>query len=619
MDINKLAIVYVRNSTEYQIDNYSAMDQRSLARLGPQYGFQRVEVREEQGTSAETLTDRPIMRGILEDIAKGVVGAIIVSSFTRLSRDMDDIDGRIIKKTCRDHDAVIVTPEKLYDFSNEADDDLADLQFFFSKIQKRMNLKPMIRGEYTKAKNGGFVGMPLSVGYEYKWTEETTTKGTRFVADLAVKEDEAEIVRYIHDLLPNMLFRQIAVHLNELAAAGERMYFPMKYAHLRKKYNATHRPWRDADIKNIINNDLYVGRLQYAVKARSSFLRGLEPVYIQRQELRILPDEVFERNQKLVELRRRIHPHSQSSPHLFSGLLRCPHCGAVMSGKRQVSKQKTKEVEKLSYSCSRYQQSGPQACKGFWVNEREVINAVLPVLLELIQKNMREHLESASVTDPLHIKMEGELKAELAKINLSMKNLLEAVKQGALSMEQIKEENTELQETKRRLEKRLNDLKDSTRIGDELAAVLQVFDHNLEEVINDLMQNRLRFNTFVRLFFSNIVIHVDRPGMGWRKGKKRGELPVCNSHIIKFALQEKFAAFIQQSGLEIPEALKKAECYSENLSSFQGSPRRRVRIGSDFAFFQTIAGLLGNVTATSKMRDSSDHVLAPIEVGPGIG
>jgi len=51
---------------------------------------------------------------------------------------------------------VIITPEKLYGFTNEADDDLADLQFFFSKIQKRMNLKPMIRGEYTKAKNGGF-------------------------------------------------------------------------------------------------------------------------------------------------------------------------------------------------------------------------------------------------------------------------------------------------------------------------------------------------------------------------------------------------------------------------------------------------------------------------------
>jgi|SRR5581483_9735113 len=107
------------------------------------YGFSNAEVREEQGTSAETITARAVKQGILEDISKGIISAIIVSSFTRLTRDMDDIDGRIIKKTCRDHDCVIITPEKLYDFSNEADDDLADLQFFFSKIQKRMNLKPI--------------------------------------------------------------------------------------------------------------------------------------------------------------------------------------------------------------------------------------------------------------------------------------------------------------------------------------------------------------------------------------------------------------------------------------------------------------------------------------------
>ena len=49
--------------------------------------------------------------------------------------------------------------------------------------------------------------------------------------------------------------------------------------------------------------------------------------------------------------------------------------------------------------------------------------------------------------------MSGEIKAELAKIEQGLKNLLEAVKQGALSMEQVKLENADLQETKWRLEK----------------------------------------------------------------------------------------------------------------------------------------------------------------------
>ena len=122
--------------------------------------------------------------------------------------------------------------------------------------------------------------------------------------------------------------------------------------------------WRDADIKNIIANDLYVGRLQYAVNSKSPYLRGLDPIYTYRSELRIVSDEIFERNQKLLDLRRKIPHQTKSSPHLFSGVLRCPHCSAVMNGKAQTLQLKTKTNVKLSYGCSLYQQSGPRGLQG---------------------------------------------------------------------------------------------------------------------------------------------------------------------------------------------------------------------------------------------------------------
>src|SRR5919202_451733 len=132
MNTSRLAVVYVRVSTEYPVDNYSVRDQRSLASLAGRYGFERVEIREEQGVSAETITARPVMKGILEEISNETIGAIIVASFTRLT---------------------------------------------------------------------------LSLGYKYKWKEETSAKGTRFVADLAIDEEEAQVVRYIHELVPNYLYR----------------------------------------------------------------------------------------------------------------------------------------------------------------------------------------------------------------------------------------------------------------------------------------------------------------------------------------------------------------------------------------------------------------------------
>lgn len=572
MNTNKTAVVYVRVSTEYQIDNFSVQDQRSLESLAARYGFSRVEVREEQGVSAETITARLVMKQLLEDICSEIVGAIIVSSFTRLTRDMDDIDGRIIKKTCRDHDCVIITPEKLYDFSNEADDDLADLQFFFSKIQKRMNLKPMIRGEYVKAKNGGYVGQPLSVGYDHQWKEEVSAKGTRMVADMVINEAEAQVVRYIHDLLPTMLYRQIAVHLNELASQGKGLYFPIKTGKLREKYQSDHRPWRDADIKYILVNDLYIGRQQYAVNSKSPYLRGLDPVYTQREDLRIISDQVFERNQEIIGMRRRVHDRSKRYPHLFSGIMRCPLCGNVMAGRKQFQQMKSFVKERFSYTCSRYNWSGTTECAGYWINERDVLGAVVPVLQDFFGVKLRDHLARAATADPLHVQMESEIKTELAAIDQRMKNLLEAVQQGALSMSQIREQNQELQEAKRRLEKRLDNVRDLSRVGNELKTVLDAFDQHFDTVLADLLSDRLRFNTFIRVFFKEITVQVDRPGFGWRKGKKKGDLPPSNPRIVKFTLDPRFVAYMEQSGIKLPSALKQASDAQPKRSSFQGSP-----------------------------------------------
>ncbi|MCW5852908.1 MAG: recombinase family protein [Anaerolineae bacterium] len=566
MDTNKLAVVYVRVSTKLQIDNYSVQDQRDLTHLAERYGFGRVEVREEQGASAETITARPVMKRLLDEVSQGRIGAIIVASFTRLTRDIDDIDGKIIKKTCRDEDCVIITPEKLYDFSNETDDDLADLQFFFSKIQKRMNLKPMVRGLYTKAKSGGFIGVPLSFGYDFTWREEDGPKGRRFVADLVINEEEAAVVRYIHDTFPTMYYRQLALHLKDLVAQGKMMPFPIKRSSARKNHGADTRGWSYKDIQYIITNDIYLGRLQYAVHVKSAYLRGLDPIYTYRDDLRILPDDVWERNQQLVAVRQRISPQSKASPHLYSGVLRCPNCRGPLSGKNQRTSTRP-EGGYITYQCAAYSLKGPRVCTGYFLPERCVTEVVLPTLTELIQVNLRDYLSEAVKADPLHSALEGEVKTELAKVNQSIKNLIEAVKVGALNLDDVREENAQLQESKERLQRRLANLKDSTRMTDELRAILKVFDTDLDRVLTDLTEDRLRFNTFIRLFFSSITVEADRPGKGWSRGLKphmKGEQANWNPRITQFTLEPKFEAFVQQTGFRLPEALRALQAASDD-------------------------------------------------------
>lgn len=285
----------------------------------------------------------------------------------------------------------------------------------------------------------------------------------------------------------------------------------MKPTTIWPTYNSSFQKFRIDDIRFIIQNDIYIGRLQYAVNSKSTYLRGLDPIYTYRQDLRILTDEVFEANQKLVAMRRKVPRGSKASPHLFSGLLRCPKCGDRMLGKRQVRERSSGTVVEYGYQCNRYNKSGPNACAGYIVYERHVIPVILPMFVELLQRKLREHLQNTSTINPLYTHMAGEIKAELTKVDQGIKNLIEAVKQGAFSIEQIKAENAELQGTKRRLEKRLRDLGDSTGIAGEVSAVMDLFDQDLEMVLSKLMEDRLRFNTLLGVFFAELVIEVDRP------------------------------------------------------------------------------------------------------------
>ncbi len=94
MSSQRIAVIYDRASSLGQKDNFARADAARLFRLAEERGL-RWELRQEI-KSGEEIGNRPVMRGILDHIADGRVAALIVQDFTRLSRDEDGIDGRII-------------------------------------------------------------------------------------------------------------------------------------------------------------------------------------------------------------------------------------------------------------------------------------------------------------------------------------------------------------------------------------------------------------------------------------------------------------------------------------------------------------------------------------------
>ena len=128
---DRIAVIYDRASRQQQADNYSRADAARLSGLAEGMDLPW-ELRREI-KSGESLTNRPVMKQLLEEVEAGMVAAIICQDFSRLSRDEDGIDGRIIRQICRDNECIIVTPERAYNFSMDLDDDLAGHWVFHSQ------------------------------------------------------------------------------------------------------------------------------------------------------------------------------------------------------------------------------------------------------------------------------------------------------------------------------------------------------------------------------------------------------------------------------------------------------------------------------------------------------
>ena len=95
------------------------------------------------------------------------------------------------------------------------------------------------------------------------------------------------------------------------------------------------------------------------------------------------------------------------------------------------------------------------------------------------------------------------------------------------------------------------------QIARNIAARLDSFDEDLEARLTELLEALLRFNRLFRIFFE-LVVQVDRPGSGWKQEIKKGELPVYNPRVVSFALTPHFAAIVDQSQVELPDAHKRA-------------------------------------------------------------
>lgn len=520
----RIAVIYDRASSPGQKGNFARADAARLSRLAEERSL-AWELRQEI-KSGEEITNRPVMRGILDEIADGRIAALLVQDFTRLSRDEDGIDGRIIRQLCRDHGCLIVTPEKVYDFETDADDDLADVQFLIGKWQKRANLRAMTRGLVERARQGLFLPSTAPYGYEVVF-EPNRDDSTRLARRWNINSAEAEVVRLIHQLYETMSVRQIALHLNEhvgLRPIKNRTRQRRSYAHTDHVYRVqeltaarTHRAWTRVDVREVLspdgNAELYAGFVTWGTERKSRHTRGLEPIVNFRPELQIISVEQLNRTKRLLAERANLAPRTVGSAYVFSGLLRCVHCGGAMSG--HSTRQPRSGVRVRKYVCRRYQDAGKAACTGQSLQESTVRRIVQSFMKELFETRLplADYLDDAArLVDggPTESEVRQHLEAELHEVDQSIGRLVTAIADGVLQAGQAKDKNFELLERKERIQHRLVAASKRATLRAEMADAMELVGHNLGDLIADL--DDASFKQLVRLIFSRVSIGGNRRG-----------------------------------------------------------------------------------------------------------
>jgi site-specific DNA recombinase len=399
----RLAVGYVRVSTEEQRDNFSVREQRDIImRRFKEHGYARIEIREEQAVSGENIKDRPVVRGIIEGVKADKIAAIGVSDLSRLSRDKDCTDGLRIREICGEHKARIITRDDNFDCTS-----IHELMIFMMKLagsamQKHWNITHLTRGQKRAAQEGRLFNGPVAFGY--RRTRDTfVNPGNNKVKEksaLEVDLVEADIVRKIFKRVQQEGTAKVARWLNSegllraVKSPNARTRLAIRFPHIYATA-PTVREWRGSDVRYTIRNPLYKGTWQWGRRADSPFFKD-EDVFVSlpMERLRIVSDAVWASANALLDARREAPPRTTTSPYLFSGVLRCALCGGPMKGHRRDSGKRGRV-----YRCA--DRGDGSRCPGAQVSERIARRAVRSRLVALLGGLRIERLLSRAIRDVL--------------------------------------------------------------------------------------------------------------------------------------------------------------------------------------------------------------------------
>ena len=236
---------YLRKSrADLELEKISGLDtlqrHRDIIKNTAKYMNINIDIWYEEIVSGETIDARPKVQEMLLKVEQGVFEGVFVVDVDRLARG-DTADQSRISKAFSISSTKIITPNKIYDPNNEADEEYFEFGLFMSRREYKTINKRLNRGRLSSVNEGKYVGSVCPYGY----TKEKLKgqKGYKLILD----KEESKIVEIIFKLASeNIGSSNIANHLNKIGSKPRKAEV-----------------WVSASIRSILENPVYYGMIKW--------------------------------------------------------------------------------------------------------------------------------------------------------------------------------------------------------------------------------------------------------------------------------------------------------------------------------------------------------------------
>ena len=427
--LGQTAAVYLRKSRMEEgmdTDEVLRRHRQGLEECAQRHGLDILEYYPEV-VSGESLYARPQMLRLLEDVESGRFDAVLCMDLDRLSRGRMKDQG-IILDAFKDSGTLIVTPEKVYDLSDEIDDELAEFKTFISRREYKIINKRLRRGLKRTIQEGCYVAN-APYGYKKVTIDRRPT--------LEIYEPEARFVRIMYDMYASGHgCTVIAGHVNAMGARP----------HRSAAFNRS-------SIAKILCNPTYIGKIVWDQKTHiKKNTKGNQKhitIYNPREKWTItdglhppiIEKEVYDKVQEIMADRYRPASNDGTVRNPLVGLMKCANCGGNLQ--RMLFKNQSYII------CTR---KGCCAAAKFELVEARVLGHLRDTLSQ-IELEQPEHRQDLS---PLEESV-ATISKELTAANRQKARLHELLEVGEYDLPTYRERMAVVKEKLSNLESRLED------------------------------------------------------------------------------------------------------------------------------------------------------------------